>query len=185
MMKILTERGYDFTTTSEREIVRDMKENLCYVALDFDTEMRAASESSDKEKTYKLPDDSIITVGNERFRGPEVLFNQSMIGKDLLYSGIADMTVQSIMECHVDYRRDLFANVVLSGGTTMLQGFGERMTKELNDKKRWGDKVRVVAPPERKHSVWIGGSILASLLQDADAFISKDEYDKVGSTIVH
>merc|ERR1711941_160380 len=57
-----------------RETVRDVKEKLSYIALDFDTEMKAATESSDKEKTYELPDGNIITVGSERFRCPEVLF---------------------------------------------------------------------------------------------------------------
>merc|ERR1712117_874143 len=108
------------TTTAEREIVRDVKEKLSYIALDYDTEFKSAMESSDNEKTYELPDGNIITVGAERFRCPEVLFQPHFIGKEA--SGIHDTSFQSIMKCDVDIRRDLYSNVVLSGGTTMFQG---------------------------------------------------------------
>ncbi|XP_074144461.1 beta-actin-like protein 2 isoform X3 [Sminthopsis crassicaudata] len=128
LMKILTERGYNFTTTAEREI-------------------------------------------------PSFLGIES--------SGIHETTFNSILKCDVDLRKDLYANTVLSGGSTMYPGIADRMQKEILALAPSTMKIKVIAPPERKYSVWIGGSILASLSTFQQMWISKQEYDESGPAIVH
>lgn len=157
----LTKDGYIFTTSAEREIVRDIKERLSYVAMDFEKELAMSKESSQLDKQYELPDGEVITIGAAQFKCPEVLFDPSRMGLET--GGVHEILARAIMRSDMDVRREMYGNVVLSGGTSLIPGLPDRLAKELCNLASPGVRVRVVAPPQRLNSVWIGGSILASL----------------------
>ncbi|KAJ5068629.1 actin-10-related [Anaeramoeba ignava] len=181
LMKLLKEKGYSFQTNTEREVVRDIKEKLGYIALDFDEEMK--KESNLIEKEYKLPNGEVIKIGNERFKCSEPLFGISLL--DFLYEGVHEMIYNSIMKCDKDIRNDLYGNIVLSGGSTMFPGIVERIKKEITSLAPPNTEIKIIAPPERIYSAWIGGSLLPYENYSGNMWISKEEYKESGVSIVH
>lgn len=180
LMKLLTESGISFPTTAEKEIFDDLKKKLSYIALDFEQERAASSTSLE---TYELPTGEIITVGTERFCSPELLFKPSIIGAS--QDGIHKATYDSIMKCDADIRKDLYANIILSGGSTKFPGMAERMQKEMTALAPSTMNINIIAPPERQYSTWLGGSILASKSNFKDMSVSRQEYYESGPSIVH
>ncbi|HUX99954.1 MAG TPA: actin family protein [Candidatus Deferrimicrobium sp.] len=183
LMRLLRQRGYALTTSAEKEIVRDIKEKLCYVALDPEKELKLAEKVSGMEKSYMLPDGETLTVGVERFLAPEVFFNPGAVGKET--SPMDEVIVEAVSKCDIDLRRDLYSNIVLSGGSTMFPGLKERLTKEIAEMIPENVEVKIIAPPERMYSVWIGGSILSSLKTFQKMWVTRKEYKDIGPTVVH
>ncbi len=162
-------------------LVQHIKEKLCYVAQDFDKEMSIAKSSS--PTTYTLPDGKEIDLGIEQFRCPESLFRPSLLGKEFS-GGIHSILNDSVLKSDAVFQKDLYSNIVISGGTTLLPGFVERMRKEIKCLTR--EECNINVPVERKHSVWLGGSILACLCDSQKSmWIAKNEYDEYGPYIVH
>lgn len=151
--------------------------------MDYENELRKSQESSDLEKSYELPDGQVITIGSERFRAPEILFQPSFLGRES--SGVHEISNKCVLACDIDIRREMYENVVLSGGTTMFSGLKERLSSELSKMVSSSVRVRVQAEAGRKYSVWIGGSILSSLASFQNMWITRNEYDETGPGIVH
>lgn len=184
LQQLLTTRGYAFTTSAEREIVRDIKEKLCYVAVDPKEEMQRAENTNDISQEHTLSDGSVVNINEERFLCPEALFNPSVVGIE--HNGVHHMVYDCIQKCDIDVRKDLYSNSVLSGGTTTLPNLDTRLKNELVALGPTANReIKIIAPPERKYSVWIGGSILASLSTFQQMWITRAEYDEYGSCIVH
>ena len=182
LMKMLAKKRCSFTTAAQCDFVRDIKEKLCYVASDFEQEMQTATNNV--KKSYKLPDGETITIGgNELFRCPEALFQPSFVGMES--AGIHELCDDTIRQCDRDIHYYLYSNIVLSGGSTMFQGFSDRMVKEITNLAPPTRRIKVTAAPERKYYTWIGGSILASLSSFSQSFITKQDYDECGPVIVH
>ncbi|VBB18706.1 actin-like [Yasminevirus sp. GU-2018] len=183
LKRLLDDRGYRFTTSSEREVVREIKEKFCYCAMDFDEEVKLF-RTRNMTRNYTLPDGNVIKIGDEMFRSGEVLFEPDLIGKEI--KGIHQAVFDSVQKADIDVRKDLFGNVVLSGGTTMIKNLDKRLEKELNILKPVKmSNVKIVAPAERKYSVWLGGSILSSLDTFSSAWITKREFEEGGAQIIH
>ena len=181
LQKLLMSRGFKFISSAEKEIVRDIKERLCYVALEPEKEMKLAEKHQGLEKQYILPDGNTITIGAERFMAPEAFFNPQLIGRE--EEPLDEAIYGSVSACDIDLRKELYQNIVLSGGSTMFPGLKERLHKELSELVPENVEIRIVAPPERRYSVWIGGSILASLKTFQRLWISKKEFEDQGASV--
>lgn len=180
---LLRKAGSTFHTSAEMEVVRAIKESVCYVAFNVD-KLHGESLAGDDEnkQPYKLPDGRVIHLGPERYRAPEVLFNPAMLG--LEYQGIHECVVSSINRSDLDIRRRLFSEIVLAGGSTLFTGFGDRLLSEVRKLAPRDTKVRIYAPAERTLSTWVGGSILASLTTFRKLWISRQQYQEYGENII-
>ncbi|KAG0274768.1 Actin-2 [Linnemannia exigua] len=170
---LLRKAGYHFHTTAEKEVVRIIKEKTCYLPL---FPAKEEKDAGGKHEDFMLPDGNVIKLGAERFRAPEIMFNPEIIGQE--FPGIHQVVVDSISRSDMDLRKSLYSNIVLSGGSTLCKGFGDRLLLEVKKLALKDIKIKISAPPERKYSTWIGGSILASLSTFKKMWVSAEEYQE-------
>jgi centractin len=174
LQTLLRRAGYLFRTTAEYDVVRHIKEKTCFMAPCSIKEGKAPDHHP--LERFLLPDGNAIYLGAERYRAPEILFDPDSIGDES--SGIPQLLHESIMRCDLDLRKTLYSTIVLSGGSTLFHGFGDRLLNEMKRLAPKDTKIRIYAPPERKISTWIGGSILASLSAFKKIWVTAEEYQE-------
>ena len=164
-------------------IIKDIKEKACYVALNVDEELKSV-----KPYEFTLPDKTKVLIKEERIKAPEALFNLSMIGKN---DGIGEVCFNAFQKCDIDTKKELYNNIILSGGNTMFNGFRDRFAQEIKSMvpASMKEEVYISESPERQYSAWQGGSILSSVSTFESNWITRKEYyefgpDKVQEKIV-
>ncbi|UYV65742.1 ACTL6A [Cordylochernes scorpioides] len=180
---------------------------------DFQSTVLQVSDSPyDKESVenmptvhYELPNGYNQDFGVERFHIPEGLFDPTTIkGASASTIGVAQVVTTSLGMCDIDVRPSLYGSVIVTGGNTLLQGFTDRLNRDLSAKTPPSMRLKIIssnANTERRYGAWIGGSILASLVQVYEVspnlvlwmgkqgtfqqmWISKQEYDEGGKSQV-
>jgi len=184
LQKLLLEAGHNFTSAAELEIVREIKEELCYVAQDFAAEKEQCSKNAEQDKQYTLPDKAVITVpGSVRIGAPELIYQPNHNGMSC--KSIDALAWASVSASDIDVRRELCKNIIMSGGSTMYEGMADRLKQELVSRAPSGAEIRVVAAADRKYAVWKGGSTLASLSTFASSWVTKEDYEEHGAAVIH
>ncbi len=124
----------------------------------------------------------VISVDNDCFRAPEPLFQPTLLEKEAF--GVHEMIYNSITKCDKGIQTELFGNVVLSGGNTLFPGIGDRIKKELTALAPSVKEIKVAALPDRQYFTWIGASVLSSKPNFSQLWISKQEYEEHGPSIL-
>eukprot|EP00397_Hematodinium_sp_SG-2012_P030617 GEMP01032446.1.p1 GENE.GEMP01032446.1~~GEMP01032446.1.p1 ORF type:complete len:384 (+),score=55.69 GEMP01032446.1:3-1154(+) len=180
LAKMIAQNGTSLTTSSERDYVRMMKEELCYVSKDPATEQA-------EHRDFTLPDGRIITLGDERWRIPEALFQPQMVGLET-GSGLGGLVWETVQKCEIDVRPAMLSNIVLSGGSTLYPNFPERLNKELSQfaPVAMASRIKVLAMPDRKFAVYTGAQVYANLkLMQPENWMTAAEYEEYGPKHIH
>lgn len=187
------QRGYSFPKFREFEIVDSIKKTLCYTTLNYELEQQRHQATTTPTTTsnttptneFKLPDGTAVRLQNESYTCAELYFKPYLAGFQEMSS--SDLIDLSILKCDPSLHGAMYSNILLAGGSTLFSGFPERMQKEMEKlpSQKFNYKVDVVAPANRLYSAWEGGSILASMTSLQSTWMTKEDYEEIGPTLIY
>jgi len=222
-----------FNVMQETHLINDIKERLCYVALDFSSDLastRFKGKKNTLRREFVMPDyvkhtrgqirdpgqiasvaqiacegacnassgltdppppkkkqkeiagdEQVLLLSNERIAIPELLHHPSDVGVE--QAGIAECLVQSVEACVPDVREALFSNIVLTGGTTLLPNFKERLRMELRELVPFDMPICISHVAEPMLAAWCGGSLFAASYAYESQVVTREEYQEHGHVL--
>lgn len=178
LIKLLAKKKHKFYTTADRQIVKNMKEKICYISPNDNHH----NENNEKY-VYQLPDGNNIELDYERYQAPEIMFQPKLMENKEKQSilGLDELINKSIMTTDIDLRRTMWGNLVLCGGNTMFKGLKNRLNNELLKiipKSVNNEYIKINASNDRKYSVWIGAAILSNTLRNN--WMTKAQFEEFG-----
>ncbi len=178
LQTLLKRSGYSFNTTAEFEIVKRIKETLCYTIMANTTNDEDRRRAETATTHYTLPDGTFITLKEEKVMAPEILFNPSIVGMEFL--SFPEIITTCLSKVDIDIRSTLYQYLILSGGNTLFKGFPEKVGNEVKRLAPKHMKVKIYNPNNRKNSSWYGGSIITSLGSFKNMWITRNDYIEKG-----
>ncbi|TNV77683.1 hypothetical protein FGO68_gene2189 [Halteria grandinella] len=177
----------DHTFTFDLEMSRTIKEAYCHNPLDFDNYLKQISDGLiPTERNYKLPGTHReISIKSESLIFPPERYFSPISHNGKEFDGLHRLLTESILKCDSDIRLQLFRNIVLSGGGSMLEGFKERAKKEINAVCSSIVGPEIFSPADRKFSAWLGGSILSNITSFKQLWVTKEQWAQLGSAIIY
>merc|ERR1719158_2825093 len=166
-----------FTVSSKLEIIREMKEQYCYISVDYDASL---TDPTFQEESVRLPDGNMIVMGKETFLAPEIMFQPGLASKKTC--GLGELVYYSLMKCEEKMRGELANNITLSGGNTKFPNFDKRLSAELEKLLPEGHGPSVRALPNRELLSWVGGARLSNLSSFQRFWVTKADYQEKGLT---
>lgn len=181
LQTLLKRVGYSFNSTCEFEIVKKIKESVCFTIISGLDDTRKTTETGQTQ--YFLPDGNFIKLGDEKILAPEILFNPSLIGSE--YLSFQEMIVTSLNKVDIDLRKKLYSYVLFSGGNTMFKGIQEKAHTEIKKMSPKHMKVKLYTPNNRKISCWIGGNVISTLEIFKKMWVTKSDWMEKGKRVIH
>jgi actin-related protein len=164
-----------YRNESEKLHVRRLKEEVCRVSENKDLRVSVGNAA------YELPDGTLVDCSKIAQSVPELLFTNTA-------KNIPSMVNEVIVKCKTSdesLAQSILVSVVVSGGTTAMTGFNERIHNDLSVAyKGFAPVVKCQSGPDPSESAWVGGSIVASLGNFSSLWITKREYEEHGVGIV-